>query len=75
VQQAEEKSLYGKRIMPKITEAVIAEYSDFFSNWWGLEDGTLLETSDPRGYMWIKVGNGRARPDHETVQRMIDARK
>jgi hypothetical protein len=60
--------------MPEPIECTIGEYSDFFSNWWGLEDGTLLEMDDPRGYMWVKVGNGQTRPDHETVKRMIDAR-
>ena len=51
-------------------EATIREYSDYFSNWWGLEDGTMLPLDDPRGYMWIKI-DGRTAPDHETVRRML----
>jgi hypothetical protein len=65
--------LYGKRIMPEEIKAVIGQYSDYFSSWWGYEDGTMLDLGDPRGYMWIKV-DGKTVPDHETVRRMADAR-
>ena len=54
-----------------MTDVTIGQYADFFSNWWGLEDGTMLPLDDPRGYMWIKV-DGRTVPDHETVRRITE---
>ena len=37
-------------------KAFISEYSDYFSNWYGLPDGTMLEVGDPAGGMWVKAG-------------------
>jgi hypothetical protein len=40
-----------------VIEATIGSYADYFSNWWGLEDGTMLEVTDPAGNMWVRAGD------------------
>ena len=42
--------------MPEPIKVTIGEYSDFFSYWWGLKDGTLLPTCDTASNFWIKLG-------------------
>lgn len=37
----------------------IGQYADFYSEWWGLEDGTILALDDERGSKWVKV-DGKA---------------
>ena len=39
-----------------IIEAHIGEYADYFSTWYGLEDGTMLEVTDLAGSLWVKAG-------------------
>lgn len=50
-------------------KAEIGQYSDFFSNWYGLEDGTLLETNDPSGRAWVKA-NGETMTVEEWNRRL-----
>lgn len=38
-------------------DVTITEYSDFNSEWWGLEDGTILATNDETGSYWVKRGS------------------
>ena len=40
-----------------IMQATIGQYSDFFSEWYGLRDGTILDVSNPVGRMWRKFGD------------------
>ena len=39
-------------------DVTIGEYHDFYSEWWGLEDGTILPLDDDRGEYWQKDDNG-----------------
>lgn len=39
----------GSLVTPTVE---VAAFTDFFSTWWGLEDGTLLSSTDPQGRMW-----------------------
>lgn len=36
-------------------DVTITEYHDYYSEWYGLEDGTLLQLDDERGEFWRKV--------------------
>jgi len=37
--------------------ATIEQYSDFFSEWYGLKNGTILSVDDENGRMWRKFGS------------------
>ena len=55
-------------------EAYITEYADYFSNWWGLEDGTILPVTDPRGIMWKKFGDNKPVPDSTFMRRIAESK-
>ena len=54
----------------ELTNLEIKQYSDFYSQWWGLKDGTLLSLDDPRGNMWVNIGD-----DVRTVEEYNDLGK